>query len=98
LKKICSPGGYNVTHCPINCAWFSESNDTTLDFLAPPEDPHPTLPVFDRIFIEFLKFILTMLPLSETAGIFFMNIFELFTSCVFFLAVSESGNMDQKNF
>ncbi len=34
--------------CPINCAWWAESNDTTLDFIAPPEDPHPTLPVFDR--------------------------------------------------
>jgi hypothetical protein len=41
-------GGYNIAPCPINCEWWAESNDTTLDFLAPPEDPHPTLPVIDR--------------------------------------------------
>jgi hypothetical protein len=39
-----------------------------------------------------------MLPLSETARIFFTNFIELFTSCIFFLAVSESGNMDKKIF
>jgi hypothetical protein len=48
LNKICGPGGYNIAPCPINCAWWAESNDTTLDFLAPPEDPHPTLPVIDQ--------------------------------------------------
>ncbi len=48
LNKICGPGGYNIAPCPIDCAWWAESNDTTLDYLAPPEDPHPTLPVIDQ--------------------------------------------------
>ncbi len=49
LKKICDPGGYNMTPCPIKCAWWAESNDTTLDFLAPREPPpHTTLPVGDQ--------------------------------------------------
>jgi hypothetical protein len=42
-----------IAPCPINCAWWAESNDTTLDFLAPPEDPLPTLPVIDRFLSQF---------------------------------------------
>ncbi len=34
---------------PINFAWLAESNDTTIESLAPPpEDPLPTLPVGDQ--------------------------------------------------
>jgi hypothetical protein len=46
-KKICGPGGYYIAPCPINRVRWAESNDTTLNFLAPPEDLNPTLPVFD---------------------------------------------------
>jgi hypothetical protein len=53
LKKICDPGGYNIAPCPNNCAWRTELNDTTLDFLAPPEDPHPTLSMSDPYVIMF---------------------------------------------
>ncbi len=49
LKKICDPGGYNIAPYPINCAWWAESNDTTLVFLSHREHPHTVLSVSNRI-------------------------------------------------
>ncbi len=38
-------GGKILAPSPINFAWWAELNDTTLDFLAPPEHPKTPLPV-----------------------------------------------------
>ena len=40
--------GWRLVPFSTYFACWAESNDTTLDFLAPLEDPHPTLPVFDQ--------------------------------------------------
>ncbi len=48
--KMCSGGSKILAPTPINFAWWAELNDTTLDFLAPPEHPKTPLPVDHQIF------------------------------------------------
>ena len=45
-----TPGGYDVAPCPINYAWWAESNDTSLNFLAPREPSETPLPAGHREF------------------------------------------------
>jgi hypothetical protein len=40
-----TPEGYDVAPCPINYAWWAESNDTSLNFLALREPSETPLPV-----------------------------------------------------
>ncbi len=51
-KNVFRGGSKILAPNPINYAWWAELNDTTLDFLAPPEHPKTPLPMGDQKFNE----------------------------------------------